>query len=123
MHFPNHPCILHSRARDVEHPDVSTCLPRHSYPSGGRGHYAIQSISDGETLWALDGMGILRIPYYLVAGDLAQGSVDRTLSSEYKISTHPLFLVYTRAEYSTKKHKVMKDLILKWFARASKVFV
>ena len=48
----------------------------------------------------------------------------------YKVSTHPLHLVYLRNEYASRKHKMTKDLILKClpiteitFCRMSFVFL
>jgi hypothetical protein len=50
----------------------------------------------------------------MVANDLENGDLVE-LFSQYKISTHPLHLVYLRNEYATKKHKIVKEHILKWF--------
>jgi len=73
-------------------------------------------------LLCLEGMGAVRIPYYMVAEDLEKKDLVE-LFPEYKISTHPLNLVYLRNEYATHKHKVVKDLILGWFAENKKYFI
>lgn len=62
----------------------------------------------------LDGHGITRLPLYLVEDELKEKKLI-SLFSEYEISTHPVFLVYKRSPYSSKKHKLLRDLIIQWF--------
>ena len=49
------------------------------------------------------------MPFALETGALVQ------LFPEFEVATHPLFLVYLRSEFATKKHKITKGLILEWF--------
>jgi DNA-binding transcriptional LysR family regulator len=70
----------------------------------------------------LTGTGIARIPLYMVSEDLKSGTLVQ-LFPEYKIQTHPLYLVYVRNEYAAKKHKITRDLILNWFKQRKDYFV
>jgi DNA-binding transcriptional LysR family regulator len=72
--------------------------------------------------FCLQGLGVARIPLYLVAEDLKSGKLVE-LYSDHEISTHPLYLVYLRNEYATHKHKVVRDIILKWFKTHRGYFV
>lgn len=73
-------------------------------------------------LLCLGGIGIARIPYYMVEKDLENGDLVE-LFREYLVATHQLNLVYLRNEYATHKHKVVKGLIFDWFAENKKYFV
>jgi DNA-binding transcriptional LysR family regulator len=73
-------------------------------------------------LLCLQGMGIVRIPLYMVSEDLQKKDLIE-IFPQYKISTHPLNLVYLRNEYATRKHKIVKDLMLKWFTENKMFFV
>ena len=70
----------------------------------------------------LSHLGIARMPYYVVKDDLASGALVQ-LFPEYQISTHPLYLVYLRSEYTTQKHKIMREALLKWFGNWKEIFV
>ena len=69
----------------------------------------------------LQGLGVARLPYYLVSDDLDSGRLVR-LFGDYQISTHPLYLVYLRSEYATRKKKLIRDTILGWARRNRSFF-
>lgn len=69
----------------------------------------------------INGLGIARLPYYIVYEDLKSGRLV-PIFSEYKIATHQLYLVYLRSEFSTSKHRTTKDEILKWFNHRNEIF-
>ena len=73
-------------------------------------------------LLCLQGLGILRIPLYMVDEDLKRNDLIE-LFSFFKISTHPLHLVYLRNEYETTKHRTAKELILKWIKENKRFFI
>ena len=111
----NHECILHAQ---------EDAWNRWTFTSS-KGEERIEARGQLSTnqypmmrLLCLDSLGIVRIPLYMVAADLKNGSLIQ-LFEGYEISTHPLFFVYTRHEYASKKHKVTKEIILKWFKENS----
>ncbi len=71
--------------------------------------------------FCLMGFGVARLPYYLVTQEIRDGRLIR-LFPEYQISTHSLYLVHLRSEYSTIKHKTTKEEILRWFADQREIF-
>ena len=69
----------------------------------------------------LNGMGIARLPHYLVHEDLQSGSLLRLLP-EYEISTHPIYLVYLRSEFASKKKKITREVILRSLKKHQEFF-
>jgi DNA-binding transcriptional LysR family regulator len=85
------------------------------------GTYATNQYRMARSL-CLDGFGVAKIPLYMVADDLKNGSLVQ-LFPEYEIATHPLYLMYLKSEFTSKKHKLVKDIILKWFKERKCYFI
>jgi DNA-binding transcriptional LysR family regulator len=85
------------------------------------GNYATNQYQMARNL-CLDGFGVAKIPLYIVDDDLKNGKLVQ-LFPNYEISTHPLYLIYLKNEYSSKKHKEVKDIILKWFKHRKEYFI
>ncbi|HXH76178.1 MAG TPA: LysR family transcriptional regulator [Bacteriovoracaceae bacterium] len=77
-----------------------------------QGSYACSSYATTRLL-CLKGLGIARVPYYLVKEDLEKGRLVH-LYSDYSIATHPLYLVYPGKGYNMRKQKLVKDIIMEW---------
>jgi DNA-binding transcriptional LysR family regulator len=115
----HHECILnslntqwntwtfHSEAKDLR---IEVC-----------GKYATNQYRMARKL-CLDGLGIAKIPMYMVGEDIKSGSLVR-LFPDYEITTHPLYLIYLKSEYASKKHGLVKEVILKWFKERSDYFI
>jgi len=67
------------------------------------------------------GLGIARLPFYDVEAELKNGKLVQ-LFPEYQIATRPLYLVYYKGDYETKKQKETKNAILKWFKDRREIF-
>lgn len=80
-----------------------------------QGSFATNQYPMARTL-CLESCGIAKLPYYLVSRDLESGQLVQLLP-EFRISTHPLFLVYLRSEYAAMKKKLTRDAILDWFSK------
>lgn len=85
-----------------------------------QGNYASSSYTTMKEL-ALAGIGVARLPFYLVRGELEKGTLTH-LYSEYTIATHPLYLVYPSRSYKMKKQKIVKDIIWEWMKGQKGVF-
>ncbi len=85
------------------------------------GNYACSSYATARLL-ALEGLGIGRIPLYLVEDDLARGRLIQ-LCPEYSIATHPLYLVYPATKYKSRKHERAKNIILDWMKEKRSLFI
>jgi DNA-binding transcriptional LysR family regulator len=85
-----------------------------------RGRLATNQYSTVKHL-ALASQGIGRLPYYLVADEIADGRLVE-LFPEHHITTHSLYLVYFKDTYASRKHALAKELILKWFAERPHFF-
>lgn len=85
-----------------------------------QGNYSCTSYATTRLL-ALEGLGIARIPLYLVESDLKEGGLVQ-FCSEYTIATHPLYLVYPSTRYRSRKHEKVRDLILSWMKKHSSAF-
>lgn len=72
--------------------------------------------------YALDGLGIARLPYYMVSDDLLQGKLVQLFPS-YEIATHPLYLVYRKGGYTPKRIKIARDAIIAWFSKRPDIFL
>lgn len=73
-------------------------------------------------LFALHGLGIARIPYYVAEDDIRAGRLVQ-LFPEYSIATHPLYLTYLRSRYPTQRHVSVKTAILSWFKARPGMFL
>ncbi|WPU66591.1 LysR family transcriptional regulator [Peredibacter starrii] len=80
------------------------------------GNYASSSYQTNRWL-CLSGLGVARLPYYLVENDLQDKKLT-LLYKDYSIATHPLYLVYPSKGYRAKKNKIAKDLIWSWLQGA-----
>ncbi len=86
-----------------------------------QGNYACSSYGTTKIL-CLEGMGIARVPFYLVQTELRDKKLIQ-LCPEYSIATHPLYLVYPSARYKSKRHERAKTLILSWMKAQHEVFL
>jgi DNA-binding transcriptional LysR family regulator len=73
-------------------------------------------------LYALAGLGITRLPRYFVENDFKDRRLHH-LFPEYEIATHALYLVYDKRALTSKKHKLARDWLLKWFKSRPEFFV
>lgn len=85
-----------------------------------QGNYSCTSYATTKLL-ALEGLGIARIPLYLVEKELKEGSLIQ-FCPDYTIATHPLYLVYPTSKYRSRKHERVRDLILSWMKNHSSAF-
>ncbi|MFP5386246.1 MAG: LysR family transcriptional regulator [Bacteriovoracia bacterium] len=77
-----------------------------------QGTYASSSYQTNRFM-SLSGLGVARVPFYLVEEDLAEKKLVH-LYKDYSIETHPLYLVYPAKGYRAKKNNLAKDLIWGW---------
>lgn len=77
-----------------------------------KGNFASSSYHTNRHI-CLSGMGVARLPYYLVKEDIERKKLIH-LYKDYSIVTHPLYLVYPAKGYRAKKNKIAKDLIWEW---------
>lgn len=85
------------------------------------GNYACTSYATTRLL-ALEGLGIARVPYYLVGDDLEEGKLNQ-LCEDYAIATHPLYLVYPSSKYKSKRHEKARTIILEWMKNHASAFL
>ncbi len=85
------------------------------------GNYACTSYATTRLL-TLEGLGIGRIPLYLVENDIKEGRLIQ-LCPEFSIATHPLYLVYPATKYKSKRHERAKTIILEWMKNHSSAFI
>lgn len=86
-----------------------------------QGNYACSSYATTRLL-ALEGLGIGRVPLYLVEKDLEEGRLIQ-LCPEYSIATHPLYLVYPSVKYKSKRHEKARSIILEWMKKNASAFL
>lgn len=86
-----------------------------------QGDYASSSYQTNRFM-SLTGLGVARVPYYLVEKDLAEKKLVH-LYKDYSIATHPLYLVYPAKGYRAKKNKVAKELIWGWTRNQSTALI
>lgn len=86
-----------------------------------QGNYASSSYQTNRHM-CLAGIGVARVPYYLVESDIADKKLVH-LYKDYSIATHPLYLVYPAKGYRTKKQKSARDLIWAWIKEQNRVLV
>lgn len=84
-----------------------------------QGTFACSSYATTKLL-CMEGLGVARIPYYLVNKEVEQGELV-LLYGDYTISTHPLYLVYPSKGFKTQKHKLVKEMILSWISTQKKL--
>lgn len=77
-----------------------------------QGNYASSSYQTNRFM-SVAGLGVARVPFYLVEKDLAEKRLVH-LYKDYSIATHPLYLVYPAKGYRARKNKAAKDLIWGW---------
>lgn len=85
------------------------------------GNYATNQYSMARRL-CLDDLGIAKIPLCVVDEDIKSGKLIQ-LFEKHGIITHPLYLIYLKSEYTSKKHQVAKDVILTWFKKRKDYFI
>ena len=85
------------------------------------GHYATNQYMTARKL-CLEGMGVARLPYYLVEADIAAGKLIH-LYKDYEIATHSYYLVYHKKERASKRHQQLREQILRWFKDRHEIFV
>lgn len=112
-------CILHSQNRNW-----NTWLIRRG-ERGWRvrveGPYSTNQYPTMKAL-CLAGLGIARIPYYLVKEELQSGRLLE-LFPEHSIATHPLYLVHLKSEYAPRRLAFARERILEWFRKQVDIFV
>lgn len=86
-----------------------------------QGNYSCTSYATTRLL-AIEGLGIARVPFYLVEKDLKEKRLVQ-FCSDYTIATHPLYLVYPSSRYKSRRHERARDLILGWMKKHSSAFV
>ena len=75
-----------------------------------------------QRLHAINGLGVAKLPAYVVEEDIEQGKLVEVLT-EYQSSTHPLYIVHTKHNHLPKKIAVFKKLILQWKEKNQRFFV
>lgn len=64
---------------------------------------------------ALHGLGIARLPYYLVADQLASGHLVELLP-HWRLPSTPLSLVYPSRKHLPLRARVFRDFVVAWFS-------
>lgn len=85
-----------------------------------QGSFASSSYTATRSM-CLEGLGIGRMPYYLVKKDLEEGTLVR-LFPDYSIATHPLYLVYAAKGDKLQRRRVFRELLLGWLKTQKEVF-
>lgn len=85
------------------------------------GRYSTNQYPTARAL-CLSGLGIARLPFYIVREDLAAGRLER-LFGDFQIATHPLYLVYLKSEYASRRHAFARDKLLEWFKAEKDIFI
>lgn len=70
---------------------------------------------------ALEGMGVAKLPFYLVEYDLKSGKLKEVLH-EYNSGTHHLYIVHAKHSHLPRKIKVFKKLLWDWSRKNSQFF-
>lgn len=86
-----------------------------------QGNYASSSYQTNRQM-SLAGLGVARVPFYLVERDLHEKRLVH-LYKDYSIATHPLYLVYPTKGYRSKRNKVAKDLIWGWVKEKKEMLI
>lgn len=86
-----------------------------------QGNFASSSYQTNRSM-SLAGLGVARVPYYLVEKDLAEKKLVH-LYKDYSIATHPLYLVYPTKGYRAKKNKLAKELIMGWIKEKKEILI
>lgn len=72
--------------------------------------------------YALQGLGIAKVPYYSVKSDIQAGRLIH-LFRNFQASTHPLYIVHAKHNHLPKKMRVFKTLIQQWRAEHPDYFI
>lgn len=113
------PCITHSREAAWNVWTFSSHKQDHRVQVRG----PISTNQYGAVLsLCLAGQGIARLPAYFVREHLRQKKLVECFS-EYLIATHPVYLVYPKRDYRSRRHREVKEAILEWFQSRPKEFV
>ncbi|MBC7692289.1 MAG: LysR family transcriptional regulator [Methylotenera sp.] len=86
-----------------------------------KGNYATNQYLASKRL-CLAGLGVARLPYYVAQEELETGRLVR-LHPDYQITTHPLYLVYQKSQYPSKRNQAVRDHILMWFKGHREIFI
>jgi DNA-binding transcriptional LysR family regulator len=86
-----------------------------------KGHYVTNQYVVARTM-CLAGLGIARLPYYLVADDLKEGRLVH-LYRGYAIATHAYYLIYHKKNRTSQKHQLFKQHLLRWFKERTEIFI
>ncbi len=113
------PCLLNTHFRDdaewVFQRGERTYAVRVSSPLGVN-HYDMLRAA------ALRGAGVVRLPLYIVADALADGSLVRVLP-EYEIAPMPVYIVYPQRRHMPYRSRVFRDFVMAWFADPARAAV
>lgn len=101
-HFPSDDLWLFTRDAEIEVARVKHWLRMNNYPLMRQA--------------ALAGMGIAKLPAYLVADDVAAGRLQR-LFADHALQPTPLYLVFTDQRPLPHKVRVAVDHLVAWFTR------
>ncbi|MBC7396117.1 MAG: hypothetical protein H7333_01630 [Bdellovibrionales bacterium] len=71
--------------------------------------------------FALKGYGITRLPTHSISSELKSGLLVE-LFPNYEVTTHPLYLVYSKNVSQSHSHQIVRDWLLKWFKNKPEFF-
>jgi DNA-binding transcriptional LysR family regulator len=66
---------------------------------------------------ALRGLGIARLPRYLVSEEIARGGLVHVLP-EWQLPPTPVALVYPSRKHLPQRSQAFRDFVVDWIARA-----
>lgn len=112
-------CITHAPSRNWN--SWTFASPQKEYVVQAQGKFASNQYTLSRKM-CLEGLGIARLPYFLVEQDIREGRLIH-LFPEYKISTHSFYLVYLKETYTSQKIKTTKEAILSWFKNRKDIFI
>lgn len=115
----NYPCLMTSHNQKW----ASWNMMKHDLHSSVEvtGNFATSNYSTNR-LMCLGGLGVAKLPLYLVSNDIQRGDLINLLPG-YEISTHALHLVYPLRSYRPAKQKIFKDILLDWFSTQNFAFL
>lgn len=112
-------CIMHAPSRNWNSWTLTS--GDKEYVVQAQGKFASNQYTLSRKM-CLEGLGVARLPYFLVADDIKEGRLIH-LFPEYKISTHSFYLVYLKETYTSQKIKTTKEAILSWFKNRKDIFI
>ncbi|KFN42525.1 LysR family transcriptional regulator [Arenimonas oryziterrae] len=106
------PCLLNTHFRD----DADWLLQRDGQSHAVRvdGAFAANHFGMLRSA-AIAGVGIARLPRYIVAAALADGRLVPVLPA-YEIAPSPVYLVYPQRRHMPYRNRVFRDFVVAWFA-------